>query len=231
MTVSIAGRCARSGQLGVAALMAAPGIAHLVVHIRPGVGAAATQGMINPYLAYDGFDELAARERGADQALHVVIANDPGRHLRQCAIVDAHGRSAAWTGEDTAGWAGDLAAANVAAVGNHLAGPETLKGAVEEFEDNAHLELGERLLRSLEAVDAADGGGDRRGVTSAALAVAGSPAYLLCDARVDRSAKPVEDLRGLYAGLSRDVLPRIGKLPTREDPLGQLARETSEGLG
>lgn len=228
MTLTVAARCARTGQLGAAGLLPTPAVAHLALRARAGVGAVALQAMLSPYLADDAFDELA-RERDADQALRVVVANDPGRDLRQCALVDAHGRAAAWTGDATRGWAGHLTGEGVAVQGNRMSGPETVKRVRQRFEDSADQPLGERLLQSLETVDE---GGDEDGseAVSAALLVVETEGYAVCDVRVDRSARPLAELRDLYDEVAESVLPRIEKLPTRDDPLGQLARESSDGL-
>lgn len=229
MTLTVAARCARTGQLGAAGLLPTPGVAHLVLRVRAGVGAAVSQAMLNPYLADDAFDELA-RERDAEQALRVIVANDPGRDLRQCALVDAQGRAAGWTGDDTRGWAGHLAGEDVAVQGNRMAGPEALEQARKHFDESAEQPLAERLLRSLEGVGESHEA-DARGIVSAAVVVVGEEAYSLCDVRVDRSSQPVAELRDLYEEVAAAVQPRIEKLPTRDDPLGQLARESSDGLG
>ncbi|WP_370469134.1 DUF1028 domain-containing protein [Micromonospora profundi] len=46
---SIAARCPRTGQLGVAALTARPAVGKLVAHVQSGGGAVATQATPNPF--------------------------------------------------------------------------------------------------------------------------------------------------------------------------------------
>ncbi len=76
MTFSLVAVDPRTGQVGVAAMTAMPGVGKLVAHARPGVGAAASQAMVNPYLAFDGLD-LLEEGRAADEAASIVVGRDP----------------------------------------------------------------------------------------------------------------------------------------------------------
>lgn len=97
MTFSIVGRCVRTGQLGVAVSTKVPAVGMLCPFARPGVGAIATQSFVNPYLGADGL-ELLAQGYSAQETLDRLIADDPGRDVRQLGVVDAQGRSAAFSG-------------------------------------------------------------------------------------------------------------------------------------
>ena len=59
MTFSVAARCARTGQLGVAVSTAVPAVGSICPFVAPGVGAIATQSWVNPYLGIDGLTLLA----------------------------------------------------------------------------------------------------------------------------------------------------------------------------
>ncbi|HTN98317.1 MAG TPA: DUF1028 domain-containing protein, partial [Nordella sp.] len=98
-TFSIAARCPRTGMLGVAVSTAVPAIGGLCAFVAPRTGAVATQSWVNPYLGIDG---LALMKSGmpAKAALDKLIADDPGRDVRQLGMVDAQGNVAAFTGKD-----------------------------------------------------------------------------------------------------------------------------------
>ena len=73
------------------------------------VGAVATQAFCNTTFGPRGLALLAA---GAtpEQALEVMLQDDPGRESRQVGIVDARGRSATHTGSECMAWAGGRSA-------------------------------------------------------------------------------------------------------------------------
>jgi uncharacterized Ntn-hydrolase superfamily protein len=221
MTFSIAARCSRTGQLGVAAITAVVGVGKLATHARAGTGAIATQAMVNPYLAIDGLRHLASG-CGADEALAAVLDADPGRDLRQCGIVDREGRAAAWTGRLTLGWAGHRTGVGFSAQGNRLVGPETIDAVVARFEEAEDLDLADRLLQCLEVGE--ETGADRNGAVSGAIYVVDTEEYPRWDLRVDHADDPAAALRDLLEEYREQFLPMIDGLPTRQDPLGRSAR-------
>ena len=105
MTYSIVALDSASGDLGVGVQTHQPAVGAIVPWISPGVGAVATQAMVNIDL---GPRSLALLERGLDagQALSAVLAADSGAAIRQLAIVDAAGNAAAHTGDETIPCAG-----------------------------------------------------------------------------------------------------------------------------
>lgn len=220
MTFSLVARCPRTGQLGVGAMTAMIGVGKLVAHARSQVGAAASQAILNPYLAFDGLDRLADGE-AADAVLDDLIAADPGAGGRQVGLVDAHGRSAAFTGHLPADWKGDRCGDGFAAQGNRLAGPEVLDDAVAAFHAAPDAPLVDRLLAALDAGQEA--GGDTAGHRSATITVFGAEAYPLWDLRIDIADDPLEQLQRRYELFRDEVLPEIELLPTRNDPLGGFA--------
>ena len=66
MTFSIAARCARTGQLGVAVASSSPAVAARCVHARAGVGAVLTQNVTDPRLGPRGPDLLALGATAVD---------------------------------------------------------------------------------------------------------------------------------------------------------------------
>jgi uncharacterized Ntn-hydrolase superfamily protein len=218
-TFSIAARCARTGRLGVAVSTAVPGVGAICPFVRPGVGAIATQSWVNPYLGIDGL-ALLAEGQGAEAALKTLIDADPGRAVRQLGIVDNQGGSAAWTGGECVPWCGHRTGPDYAVQGNMLVGESTVTAMAEAFTGTAALDLPERLLVALEAGQRA--GGDKRGRQSASLRVFDREEYPYLDLRVDEHRHPVAELRRVFEVARHQLLPFVGGMPTRENPLGQL---------
>ena len=221
-TFSIVGRCERTGQLGVAVSTADVGAGRMVTWAKAGVGAVATQSWPNLYLAIDGL-RLMAEGKTADAALERVIREDPGREVRQLGIVDARGGSATFSGRDCTDWFGGVNGPGFAAQGNMLIRGETVSAMAQAFESGHDLDLGERLMRALEAGQAA--GGDKRGRQCSALLVVDREEFPLWDLRVDEHPQPVPELRRIYEVARLDLLPFVQGLPTRENPLGTLSDE------
>jgi uncharacterized Ntn-hydrolase superfamily protein len=222
VTFSLIARCEATGQLGVGAMTGMVGVGKLVAHARARTGAVATQAMINPYLGFDGLD-LMGEGVSAPDTLNRLLERDPGRSYRQCGLVDADGRSAAWTGPDATPWAGHRTGSGYSAQGNRLVGPETLDTLVEAFLGTGGKELAERLLLALEA--GASTGGDRHGEVSGAIYVVDTEKYPLWDARVDHSEDPVRELRALYHRFAEELVPVVRRMSTRQDPMGQATRD------
>ena len=104
-TFSIVARCPSTGRLGVAISTAVPAVGGMCSYLAAGTGAIATQSWVNPYLGIDGLQAL--REGvGAQPTLDWLLAQDPGRNLRQIGVVDRHGTVAVHTGTECVGWAG-----------------------------------------------------------------------------------------------------------------------------
>ena len=70
-----------------------------------------------------------------------------------------------------------------------------------------------------------EAGGDRHGARSATVTVIGDQPYPLWDVRVDDSEHPARELRRLHGVFREKVLPTIRGMPTRDDPMGEAARQ------
>ena len=226
-TFSIAGRCPRSGMLGVAVSTAVPAVGALCPFVKAGVGAVSTQSWVNPYLAIEA---LRLMEQGTPgpEALDRVVAGDDGADLRQIGLVDAQGRGASWSGEACTSWFGHITGPDFAIQGNMLVGEATLTAMAEAFGGSTAEDLAERLLLALEAGNAA--GGDKRGKQSAALRVHHTEAYPWLDLRVDEHAQPVAELRRVATIARLQLLPFVEGMPKRGQPAGGLPDSVSEML-
>ncbi|HEX6245709.1 MAG TPA: DUF1028 domain-containing protein [Polyangiales bacterium] len=217
MTLSIVARCSSTGQFGVAAITAVPAVGKLLAHAAARTGAIATQARVNPYLGIDGI-ALLRDELNADEVLQRLKGADPRIEARQLAIVDAEGRTAAFTGCECLAWAGALAGEGFSVQGNRLEGPAVLEAAATAFRQHAAMPLPARLIEALVAGYAA--GGDRHDEESAAVYVVDTEDYPLWDVRVDQHAQPLAELRRLYAVFRERLLPEILRMPTRANPAG-----------
>ena len=146
-TFSIVAYDPATGDLGVAVASKFPAVGAMVPFARAGVGAVATQALAN--LEY-GPKGLQMMELGlsAEEAVAKLTENDPQRDDRQLGIVDATGRSAAWTGKYCFSYAGNVTGKNFSAQGNILAGPEVVQAIAKSFEGSSG-PLAERLMAAL----------------------------------------------------------------------------------
>lgn len=226
-TYSIVGRCARTGELGAAVASAVPAVGAICLRLRAGVGAVSTQSWVNPYLADAALDAMAAGMT-AQAALDAALSGDPAAAQRQIGAVAAAGPGAAWTGGGCTGWAGQQAGPDVAAQGNMLTGPEVIAAMAAAFAAAPDAPLEERLMRALEAAQAA--GGDKRGRQSAALAVVGIEAYPRVDLRVDEHAAPIAELRHVLGVATAQLAPFVAGMPRRGGPPAPAPTEVVEML-
>ncbi|RVT81681.1 DUF1028 domain-containing protein [Rhodobacteraceae bacterium CCMM004] len=221
MTYSIVARDAETGELGVVVASRFFAVGALVPHVRAGKGAVATQAFVSPLWGIDAADRLAAGE--APQAvLDALVAADAGHANRQLHMVDALGRTAAYTGPDCVDWCGHLTAEGVSVAGNMLAGEAVVAQTLESYQAHADLPLIDRMMTAMEAGAAA--GGDKRGTQSAALIIHRSDPYPWLDLRADDHPDPLAELRRLYEVAQERFLIMAKTLPTRANPDGTLDR-------
>jgi uncharacterized Ntn-hydrolase superfamily protein len=201
MTFSIVAFDPVNGDLGVAVQSKFPNVGVNVPFARSGVGAIATQAYCNTSYAPKG---LALLENGAtpQQAIDILIGNDPDCDYRQVGMVDACGRTASFTGAGCFSWAGGFSGEHCAVQGNTLVARRVLEEMARVFRETQGA-LCDRLLAALAAGQSA--GGDRRGQQSAALLVVrqGGGYGGFDDRYVDISVydhpRPIQELFRLYA--------------------------------
>jgi uncharacterized Ntn-hydrolase superfamily protein len=214
MTFSITARCEKTGMLGVAVSTARPAVGSLVPYVQSGVGAIATQALVNPFYGIDGIKLLAEGKATAD-VLEQLLASDPDRERRQCAVVDKDGKAAGFTGKDTVQWQGHKVGPQFVVAGNMLTGPETLEAMFETYQALENESLPERLLAAL--ASGQEAGGDKRGRQSAALYVVANEEYPLVDVRVDEHREPVQELIRIYKKCQEDLFPYTVNLVKRKE--------------
>jgi uncharacterized Ntn-hydrolase superfamily protein len=175
-----------------------PAVASRCANVRAGVGVASSQNVTDPRLGPKLLDELEAGA-SADAALATVAADAPHSEHRQLAVVDAQGRSAAWSGARALGVHGTRTGDGWAAAGNMLASESVLDALGAAFAESAgEPELEARLIAALAA--GVDAGGEEGPLHSAGLLVADAVDWPVTNLRVDWAA---EDGPGPVAELAR----------------------------
>jgi uncharacterized Ntn-hydrolase superfamily protein len=208
-----------TGDLGVAVQSKFPNVGGIVPWGTAGVGAVATQSLANTAYGERGLD-LIGEGATAEEALRTVMRTDSMLQDRQVGIVDARGNAASFTGKTTFDWAGGrvgaegrrggreggkgevIAGRGYAAQANIMVSDQTVKNMAETYE-RARGSLADRLMAALKAGQA--GGGDKRGMQSAALLVVRkNGGYLgandrFIDIRVYDAREPIAELERLLA--------------------------------
>ncbi len=195
MTLSLAGRCARTGAVGAVIASASMAVAARCVAVRADVGAVCSQSTTDPRLR-EALLEAMAGGLTAGDALEAVVARAPDVAYRQLAVVDTAGGSACYSGELALGRATDIRATGAAAAGNLLADPGVPAAMLAAFAERPAEHLGDRLIAALRAGLAA--GGEVAPLRSAGMVIAEAVSWPVTDLRVDWHDDPVEQLAGLW---------------------------------
>jgi uncharacterized Ntn-hydrolase superfamily protein len=227
MTFSIVARDPQTGMLGVAVTTKFFGVGSLCPFARAGVGAVATQALVNPTYGPRGL-ELLAQGLPPEQVAEQLLQADEGRDHRQLHLIDAQGRGVARSGSECIDWFGHQTHDGFSVAGNMLAGPSVVADTASAYQANAEVPFPERLIRALEAGQAA--GGDKRGRQSAALYIVSTEVYPYLDLRVDDHPEPLVELRRLYAESQAEYLPFKDKLPSRANPNGVYGKALTEAI-
>src|SRR5437879_3931173 len=215
-TYSIVAWDSATGDLGVAVQSKFPNVGGIVPWAKAGVGAVATQSLGNTAYGDQGL-ALMALGATAPEAMRAVMRSDTRPAQRQVGMIDAHGNSASWTGDSCFDWAGGRVAGpggiviggkgqlrvghGFAAQANIMVSDQTVKNMADAFQA-ATGPLADRLMAALVAGQA--GGGDKRGMESAALLVVRAGAGYLglndryIDIRVYDDTNPIRELQRLY---------------------------------
>src|SRR5436309_14096621 len=105
-TFSIVARAPETGDLGVAVQSHYFSVGPIVPWAEPGIGAVATQSLVEVSYGPKGL-ELMRNGKGAEQALHELLEQDPHPEVRQVGMVDSRGEVASHTGSKCIPDAGD----------------------------------------------------------------------------------------------------------------------------
>ncbi|MDX1534052.1 MAG: DUF1028 domain-containing protein [Thermoplasmata archaeon] len=209
-TFSIVARDPETGDLGVATQSKFIAVGAVVPWARADVGAVATQAQANVTFGPEGL----RRMQGGDTPEEVIarlMEEDPQASVRQVGVVDARGRSAAFTGERCLEWAGHVVGKAFCALGNILASEMVVNAMAAAYEGTEE-PLPERLLAALVAGQGA--GGDRRGQQSASLLVVreggsyGGFTDRYIDLRVDDHPAPITELQRVFQVYDLTLLER-----------------------
>jgi uncharacterized Ntn-hydrolase superfamily protein len=199
-TFSIVARDEKTGEMAVGVQSHWFSVGTSVPWAEAGVGAVATQSFVDK--SY-GPKALALLKSGLSpqQALDSLTKADPGRDVRQVAIIDTKGNVAAHTGKNCIQVAKHIKGSNFSVQSNMMLGDQVCEFMARSFEQTAGKPLAERVLLALEAAQKA--GGDIRGMQAAAIVVVPGKTMETwnnksVDLRVDDSPKPLEELRRLY---------------------------------
>ena len=232
-TYSIVALDPETGELGVAVQSHWFSVGAMVPWARAGVGAVATQSLVDPSYGPLGLQIMAAG-RDAQHALDGLLTADSSPEIRQVAMIDAAGNVAAHTGSNCIPEAGHRTGENYSVQANLMASDIVPERMAEAFEA-ATGDLADKMMAALNAAQAA--GGDIRGKQSAAiLVVSGQPTGrvwedTLIDLRVEDHEEPLKELARLlninrgYAKMNEgDLAVEHGDLVAAESAYGA-ARE------
>lgn len=196
MTFSIVGRCAETGQLGIAISSSSIAVGARCPWVRGGIGAVSTQNITLPALGPEILDLL---EQGASarEALDKALTTHGFNQYRQVTVIDHHGATAFFTGSEALGLHNAVAGEQCVAAGNLLSSPAVIEAMVQAFEGSSGEALADRLLVAMNAAMAA--GGEAGPVHSAALSVVSDLLWPIVDLRVDWAEEdPIGQLGNLW---------------------------------
>jgi uncharacterized Ntn-hydrolase superfamily protein len=181
------------------------GVGPIVSWAEAGVGAVATQSLVEPAYGPRGL-ALMGEGKSAPAALDQLISDDEGEAVRQVAMVDSGGRVAVHTGMRCIAHAGHAIGEQVSAQANMMERDTVPRAMIRAYTEARGEPLAERMLAALHAAERE--GGDIRGRQSAAMVVVagcptGSPVRdKPIDLRVEDHRDPVGELQRLV-GLNR----------------------------
>ncbi len=199
MTYSIVARDPTSGALGVAVQTCWFAVGAIVPWAVAGVGAVATQAMVEVSYGPRCLEKLGA---GADarRALDEVRAADEGSAVRQVAVVDGAGGASAFTGDLCIDHAGHHVGPQYCVQANMMASAGVWPAMAAAYETGTGT-FPERLLGALRAAEGA--GGDARGRMSAAVLIVDGQRHdhpwegVVVDVRVDHDDRPLDQIERL----------------------------------
>lgn len=162
---------------------------------EPGVGAVLTQHRTDPRLG----PLILERLKGGSSP-EAILADlekaDPNLRWRQLAVMAADGKADFFNGAKILSVTKGRIGRNCVGVGNILRTTDVVDAMVDTFEANETQSLPERLMRAIEAGQAA--GGELKQLKSAGLLVMHKERFPFVDLRVDLNSQPLVELRYLW---------------------------------
>jgi uncharacterized Ntn-hydrolase superfamily protein len=225
MTWSIIARDKTTGCFGIAVATKFFAAGARVPFIASGVGAIATQALVNPFYGTHGL-ALLRDGKPAREVVATIVTADAGRDHRQVHILDANGGIAAHTGVACIDWNGHLSGDGFSVAGNMLTSPLVLDSTAAAYRANDSEPFARRLVAAMQAGEAA--GGDKRGKQSAALLIYGEEEWSDLDLRVDDHADPLSELARLENLSRHSWMLFRAFLPSRHDRVGVTDRSVIE---
>jgi uncharacterized Ntn-hydrolase superfamily protein len=195
MTISLAGRCARTGAVGAIISSSSPAVASRCLWVGA-QGVVLSQNVTDPVLGILGL-KLLEQGYGAPGALAQLATARANAQWRQLAVLDSSGRTAVFTGTHGLGVTATAEGRDCVAAGNLLANTSVVAAMVQAFESKPQDFIADRLLAALDAGLAA--GGEAGPVHSAGIAVHEHDVWPCVDLRVDwTEASPLAELQSLW---------------------------------
>lgn len=208
MTYSLLGHCPRTGQFGAAVATSSLAVGSRVPHAEAGIGGILTQHRTDPRLGPRGLSLLRSG-CSAEETLAALVASTPHHDWRQLAAIDRQGRTAHVHGAKVKPALGVAHAPGCVALGNILAHGQVPAAMAAAFAAAEAEPLAERLVRAMEAGEAA--GGEGRPVISASLLVVEREVFPLVDLRIDQAEAAIPALRRLWDAYRPDVAAFVAR--------------------
>lgn len=232
-TYSIVARDAKTGEMAVGVQSHWFSVGSIVSWGEAGVGVVATQSFVNPAYGPRGL-ELMAEGKSPSEALKQLLAQDEGQAFRQVAFLNAQGETAVHTGAKCVEAAGHYHAENFSVQANMMLNDKVVPAMKKAFLEYETLPLAERVLKVLQAAQAA--GGDIRGKQSAALIVVGAEKVenpwenKKIDLRVDDHADPLVELERLLKVARAYEFMNRGDLAMEDDNIEKALEEYGNAM-
>jgi len=198
-TFSIVVHDPHNGHLGVAVQSHWFAVGALCPWAEAGVGAIATQSLVDPSYGALGLNLLRTGQ-SAEETLAELLGKDNNRENRQVAIIDSNGHVATHTGKKCIAEAGHVSGAGYSVQANMMKYPTVWPAMAKAFE-NSTGDLADRLMAAL--LVAQSEGGDIRGKQSAAMLIVDDKKtdkpweHILFNIRVDDNPDPLIELQRL----------------------------------
>lgn len=233
-TYSIVAYDSITGDMGAAVQSHWFSVGSIVIWGEAGVGVVATQSFVNVSFGLRGLALLKAGI-APKTALDSLLSDDPGREMRQVAILNHKGEVATYTGNKCVAEAGHKEGKYYSVQANMMKN-KTVWPAMSSAFENTNAPLAERMMAALEAAEAE--GGDIRGKQSAALIVVRAKPSgkawedRIVDIRIDDNAEPIKELKRILNVYRAYEHMNAGDLAIEQNQIEKALNEysTAEGM-